>query len=75
MTKIRLYMRRANRVLSATWSQIVSWRERHIREKTFIIILALLIGVFGGLAALLLKSLIHLIQHLLTVHLSLTGGN
>lgn len=75
MTKRRLYIRRASRALSATWDNVVIWRQRHIREKTFIIILALLVGVFGGVAALVLKSMIHLIQHLLTVHLSLTGGN
>lgn len=75
MTKHRLYIRRARRAITAMWANIVLWRERHIREKTFIIVLALLVGIFGGVAALILKSLIHLIQHLLTVHLSLTGGN
>ena len=30
------------------------WRERHIDEKTFVIILALIVGVLCGFAALLL---------------------
>ena len=37
------------------------WRERHISEKTFVIILALVVGVLCGFAAQLLKFLIHFI--------------
>ena len=53
----------------------VTWRERHIKEKTFVSILALLVGVAGGFAALVLKWLIHFIQGLLTSHFALTHGN
>ena len=51
------------------------WRERHVKEKTFVIFLSLVVGVLGGFAALILKSLIHLISGLLTSHLSVTEGN
>lgn len=51
------------------------WRERHIKERTFVMIVALLIGIFGGLAALLLKFLIHTIAGLLTEHVSVKTGN
>ncbi|MDE6154265.1 MAG: chloride channel protein, partial [Muribaculaceae bacterium] len=51
------------------------WREQHIDEKTFVIILALVVGVFCGFAALLLKFLIHLIGSSLTGDVNITQGN
>ncbi|MCC8072127.1 MAG: chloride channel protein [Bacteroidales bacterium] len=54
---------------------LLIWREKHIQEKTFVVILSLLVGIAGGFAALILKSLIHLISGLLTSHLDQTGGN
>ena len=51
------------------------WREKHVKEKTFVIILALIVGIFCGFAALVLKSLIHYISSALTAHMSITGGN
>lgn len=51
------------------------WREKHVKERTFVIFLSLLTGVLGGVAALILKSLIHLISSVLTSHLSITEGN
>jgi len=51
------------------------WREKHVKEKTFVILLALVVGIFCGCAALLLKTLIHYISHMLTQNMSITGGN
>lgn len=51
------------------------WRERHISERKFVIFLALLVGVFGGLAAQLLKYLIHTISGVLTSHIDIHSGN
>ena len=51
------------------------WREKHVKEKTFVMLLALVVGIFCGCAALLLKSLIHYISHMLTQNMSITGGN
>ena len=51
------------------------WRETHIKEKTFVIILALVVGILGGFAAILLKTLIHLISTLITSHLAVNSGN
>lgn len=51
------------------------WRERHIKEKTFVVMLSLLVGVLCGVAALLLKGLIHFISGFLTSHLAVTSGN
>ncbi|MDR2041515.1 MAG: chloride channel protein, partial [Tannerella sp.] len=38
------------------------WREKHIRERHFILIISFLVGIGTALAALLLKHLIHGIQ-------------
>lgn len=59
----------------AAFLQFVTWRERHIKEKTFIIILALIVGILGGFAALILKGLVQLISEALMSHMSSTGGN
>jgi hypothetical protein len=42
--------------------RFLSWRQRHVSENTFIIILSLIIGVLAGVAAFLMKSFIHLVQ-------------
>lgn len=57
------------------WMTVVAWRERHINERSFIIVLALVVGVLCGFAAQLLKFLIHVISHLLTANLSATTAN
>ena len=54
---------------------IVLWREKHIQEKSFVVMLSLLVGVLGGFAALVLKGLIHIISQFLTSYLSVTQGN
>lgn len=55
--------------------KVLQWREKHIKEKTFILILALVVGVAGGFAALLLKEIIHHLSGLLTAHLSISNYN
>lgn len=51
------------------------WREKHIPERSFLILLALIVGILCGFAALLLKWLIHLVSSLLTSHISVNQGN
>ncbi len=51
------------------------WRERHVKEKTFVMFLALIVGIGCGFAALLLKWLIHTISGLLTSHVAINEGN
>ena len=53
----------------------IKWREDHIREKQFILILSFLVGIFTALAALVLKFLIHEIQELLTNNFNTTEAN
>ncbi|MCD8288036.1 MAG: chloride channel protein [Porphyromonadaceae bacterium] len=55
--------------------KILVWREKHIKEKNFVIMLSFLIGVLGALAALILKGAIYLIQKLLTDHFSIESAN
>ncbi len=57
------------------WMKVVIWREHHIREKNFLLILALVVGVFCGFAAQLLKFLIHMIAGMLTAHMNTTTAN
>lgn len=61
--------------LQRAFMAFLLWREKHVKEKTFVIFLSLIVGAGGGIAALILKSLIHLISSLLTAHLDVTGGN
>jgi len=44
---------------------MIAWRESHIKEKHFILILSFLVGVLSALAALVLKTFIHAIQHVI----------
>lgn len=55
--------------------RFLHWRQHHIKEKNFVLILALMVGILCGFAALVLKWLIHFISHLLTSHLNSVGGN
>lgn len=55
--------------------RFIIWRENHIKEKNFILLLSFFVGAFSAIAALILKSLIHLIQTLLTNHFSLHSVN
>lgn len=55
--------------------RLLLWRERHIKEKRFILLLSFLVGIFTALAALLLKLLIHWIQTFLTENFVRTEAN
>lgn len=57
------------------WLRFVIWREHHIKEKNFLILLSLIVGILCGIAAQLLKFLIHLIATTLTSHFSTTDAN
>lgn len=61
--------------LSDLFMRFVQWRQQHVKEKTFVIILALFVGLFAGFAALLLKTLIHVISDMLTSHVQISEGN
>lgn len=62
---------KANRLLM----RVLTWREDHISERTFLLILAFVVGVLSGFAALLLKFLISIIASTLSEHINITGAN
>jgi CIC family chloride channel protein len=57
------------------WRKFRVWREKHIPDKTFVVLLALIVGTTAGLAAVLLKTLIGLIAGFLTSRFSIEQGN
>ena len=50
--------------------KMIAWRELHIKQRHFIYILSLVIGILAAFAAFLLKFSIHIIQSLLTENFS-----
>ncbi|MBQ8695942.1 MAG: chloride channel protein [Bacteroidaceae bacterium] len=46
--------------------RFINWREKHVPQNQFILLLSLIVGILSALAAFALKHLIHFIQHLLT---------
>ena len=57
------------------YMRMLQWRERHIGERTFVVMLALVIGIVSGLAAVLLKWLIATISGFLTSHVQAWHSN
>lgn len=55
--------------------RFLHWRETHIKNKHFILILSLLVGVFTALAAYVLKFLVEYIKEFLTENFDSTGAN
>lgn len=55
--------------------RFIRWRESHISQRQFVLILSFLVGIFTALAALVLKTLIHSIQVFLTENFDTTEAN
>lgn len=55
--------------------RFIQWREKNIPDKRFILLLSFIVGIGTALAALILKSLIGNIEHLLTERFDSTGAN
>lgn len=71
MTQRYIHNNRANDL----FMKFLVWREHNISERTFLMFLALIVGVLGGLAAQLLKFLIHVISGTLTSQIDIHSGN
>ena len=52
---------------------MIQWREEHIQERHFILLLSFFVGFFSSVAALVLKTLIHFFQHLIESNIIATG--
>ncbi|MBQ2448020.1 MAG: chloride channel protein, partial [Bacteroidales bacterium] len=50
--------------------KMIKWRETHIKESTFILMLAFVVGLLTSITALLLKSLIHLLHQMVEAFVS-----
>ena len=46
--------------------RFVLWREKHVPQSRFVLVLSFIVGIISSLAAYLLKHLIEFIQHMLT---------
>ena len=57
------------------WLRLLIWRERHMTERSFVILLSLLVGITAGFAAMFLKWLIHFISGSLTSFVNVSQGN
>lgn len=66
---------RLQRPVHDFWLKVLLWREKHISEKTLVVILSLFVGVMAGLAAMVLKWLIHFISSILTSFVNPDTGN
>ena len=50
---------------NSLWVRFYRWRLKHISDKQFLYLLSLVLGIASGLAAVLLKSMVHGVQYLL----------
>ena len=57
------------------YARFLSWRVRHIKERTFIIVLSLLVGVITGLAGVFLKNSVHFTHQFFTERLQIDSGS
>ena len=64
-----------NSPVNKAFLKFLAWREAHVKEKTFVIFLSLLVGIFAGLAAIVLKMMIHLISETLLSGVNVSSGN
>lgn len=55
--------------------KLITLREKYIKEKNFLLILALFIGIFSGFAAIILKKLIELISEVITANVLESESN
>ncbi len=64
-------MSRSNRLLR----KLLIWRIKHINHRQFILILSVVVGIFSGLSAVILKNIIHFVHKLLTEGFSIESNN
>lgn len=55
--------------------KFLNWRKRKIPDRAFVLILSVIVGFIVGLAAVIIKNLVHLIQELVRKGLTFDGHN
>lgn len=63
------------RTLQRWYDDLLEWRQRHLSDKQFTLVLAFIVGAFAAIAAFLLHSLIHLIQCLVALGIEKESAN
>ncbi|MDG5799929.1 chloride channel protein [Marinilabiliaceae bacterium ANBcel2] len=66
---------RLTELLSKYISRLVIWRARNISHRNFLLVLAIVVGLFSGLAGVVLKNSIHFVHNFLTEGFDLTNWN
>ena len=62
-------------ILDSIFDPLQAWSERHLSQRQLTHVLAFFVGVFAALAAYILHTLIHLIQHLVMQQIDATSYN
>lgn len=52
------------------YDKFIVWKTNHVKSNQLLLFISFLIGILTALAAYILKSLIHFIQHLLTSNIT-----
>lgn len=55
--------------------RFIKWREKHVSDKQFVLILSFCVGIFTAIAAYILKFLVEYIKEFLTENFDITGVN
>ncbi len=56
-------------------AKFIIWREEHLSHRKFVYILSFIIGIFSGLAAVLLKNAVHYTHHFLFEYIAIDKVN
>lgn len=57
------------------FDDLLQWRQQHLSDKQFTLVLAFVVGAFAAIAAFILHSLIHLIQRLVALGIETESAN
>jgi len=60
---------------SSWFGRFLIWRGEYVKEKNFILVLSLLVGIVSGLAAILLKNMVHSTHVFFTERLQVDSGS
>lgn len=72
---MKQYINNLSHSFNSMFLSLVMWREKHVKERTFVMILAFFTGILCGFAALIFKWLIHYISGTLLLNIDTTGAN
>ncbi len=55
--------------------RLLRWRKKHITDRNYLLIISIIVGFSSGMAAVVIKNLVHLIKDLLTGHFHIQLDN